>query len=143
MKPILALIALVPVAGCTGMSTATTAPAATTNVANASEEEYSEFRFDCKALYSSNGSVILQLELPDRANEHGYAEVEIALHGEVMDAYYLRVGLGHQWNLASNEKLQIHMDAELHANYYDFRNANSARPETMFECRKIRNRKRR
>ena len=113
------------------------------NVANAAEDEYSEFRFDCKARFSSNESVILQLELPDRANEDGNTEVEIALHGEVMDAYYLRDGLGHKWYLASDTDLQIIMDAELHAGYYDFRNSESARPETMFECKKVKNRKRR
>lgn len=143
MKPILTLIALIPLAGCAGLPTATAAPAATINVANAAEDKYSEFRFDCKARFSRNESVILQLELPDRANEDGNTEVEIALHGEVMEAYYLRDGLGHKWYLASDTDLQIVMDVELYAGYYDFRNSDSAIPETLFECKKVKNRKRR
>ena len=113
------------------------------NVVNAAEDENSKFRFDCKARFSTNESVILQLELPNRANEDGITEVEIALHGEVMDAFYLRDGLGHKWYLASDSKLQIIMDIELYAGYYDFRNSDSASAETMFECKKVKNRKRR
>ena len=125
------------VTGCAGLPTDMTVPASDTN---ATEDTYSEFRFDCKARFSRNESVILLLELPDRIDEDGNTEVEIALHGELMDAFYLRDGLGHKWYLATDKDLQIIMDAELNAGYYDFRDSEYAVAETHFECKKVRQR---
>jgi hypothetical protein len=110
------------------------------NVANA-EDEYSTYRFDCKARFITDTSIILSLELPDQVNEDGPTEVEIALDGELMDAYYARDEFRHIWYLVSDTDLQIIMDAELHADYFDFRNKDSALPETQFECQKVKNRK--
>ena len=113
------------------------------NVANAAEDEYSAYRYDCKARFSTNERLILQLEIPDHISEDGLTVVEIALHGDVLNAYYMRDGLQKRWYLAEDTDLEIILDAELNAGYYDFRNSKTTSPETMFECKKVKNRKRR
>ena len=110
------------------------------NIANAAEDSYSIFRYDCKARFSVNESVILQLEIPDQVNEDGYAEAEIALHGEIMKTYFKRDGLEKVWFLQVDDDLMIVLDAELNATYYDHR-SNASSTRTLFECRKVENKK--
>jgi hypothetical protein len=58
-----------------------------------------------------------------------------------MKAFYGVDGLEKYWLLAVDQDLQIILDAELHADYYDFRNGGGFVPQNRFECTKVENRK--
>ena len=84
------------------------------------------------------------LTLPVAPLQSEVGMVTVTFHGERLEATYIRNGLTQLW--VFEDGLYVKVDPDLTAGYMDFRGAEEGetrKPESVFECRKKRRKKRR
>ncbi len=105
---------------------------ATNAVADVSNDRI--IRYECATLFSDTSLI---LPVP----EHEGPEVKVLLHGMPYAAVFSRKGLTQVWAFDDDRGLQVQLDPDLTAGYFDFTGAeeNEQRePESLFFCSLIR-----